>query len=311
MTRRLLVAATLVAAGMLPGCRSPAASSSPPHGVPEANDAEAPHVPFLERRAAHATRLRIDAPSPGKYEPGLVPEGVIEVHYPSGSLQLLAWLVVPDERSAPAPALVYFHGAFALTPKDLAAVRPFVDAGFVVMLPALRGENGNPGRLELLYGEVDDAVAATRWLAARPEVDGERIYAAGHSIGGGLAALLALRPDAPVRATASVVGLYVPQTFKRWSTSKTNAELVRFDPFDPAESTLRTLGPNVRDLVHPHIAYIGDDDPWFHPNADAIAAEAERWGAAVTVERVPGDHMSCLRPALDRYRAWVEAELGR
>lgn len=302
VVRGLAIAGVLLCGGA--GCR--------PKGVDEPT-AEAAHVPWVQRRAAHATELRVDGPSPGAFEAGFVPEGMSEVRYRSGELELLAWLARPsgEGEAAPAPGVVYLHGAFALGPKDAEAVRPFVDAGLVVLLPALRGENGNPGRLELLYGEVDDAVAAARFLAARPEVDPEHVYAVGHSIGGGLAALVALRPDAPVRMTASVVGLYVPETFQRWSRSEGNAALVRFDADDPAEGSLRTLAGNVRDVVHPHLAYVGEDDAWFHPNAERVRAEAERWGAPVTVTMVPGDHMSCLPPALDGFVAAIRADLAR
>jgi hypothetical protein len=291
-----------VLCGALVGCRTATG--------PEPAEGEAVYVPYLERRAAHATALRLDGPSTGRFEPGSVPEGVVEVRYPSGDLELLAWLAVPPNVEGPAPGLVYFHGAFALGPKDLEAVQPFLAAGMVVLMPALRGENGNPGRLELLYGEADDGAAAARWLAARPEVDGEHVYAVGHSIGGGLAALLALRPDAPVRLTGSVGGLYVPETFVRWSQSEGNAGLVRFDPNDPAEGSLRTLAPNVRDVVHPHHAYIGEDDPWFHPNGEVVRVQAARWGVPVTVTRVPGDHMSCLPPALAGFLAVIRADLA-
>ncbi len=310
MSRRFALALALASScgATLVACRSPT-TSEPAAAAPEP---EAPYTPYLERRAAHVTQLRVDAPSVGRYAPGVVPKGVIEVRYPSGELELLGWLALPEpareSEPAPAPGLVYFHGAFALTPKDLAAVRPFVEAGFVVLMPALRGENGNPGRLELLYGEVDDAVAAARWLAARPEVDPAHVYAAGHSIGGGVAALLALRPEAPVRLTASVGGLYVPQTFARWSASEANAELVRFDPRDADEITLRTLGPNLRDLVHPHLAYVGEGDTNFHANAEALREEAERWGVPLAVERVPGDHMSSLGPALERLLPRFQAD---
>lgn len=286
-----------------PGCRTSTGSTSA-----DTPTAPAPYVPFAERRAAHATQLRRDAPSSGAFEPGVVPPGATEIRYRSGEHELLAWLALPESAEGPAPGLVYFHGAFSLAPADFEAVRPFVEAGFAVLTPALRGENGNPGRQELLYGEVDDGVAATRWLAEHPQVDAEHVYAIGHSIGGGLAALVALHPEAPLRLSGSVGGLYVPETFQRWSRSKTNAALVRFDPFDPREGTLRTLGPNVRDLVHPHHAYIGEDDPWFHPNAVAIEAEAERWTAPLTVVMVPGDHMGCLTPALERFLALVQAD---
>lgn len=290
-------------------CPGSPASSSAPRATPSAARPE-PYVPYLERLAAHDTTLSRDEPSAGRFEPDFVPEGVQAVRYRSGDHDLLAWFALPANADGPVPGLVYFHGAFALGPKDRAAVQPFVDAGFAVLMPALRGENGNPGRQELLYGEIDDGVAAARWLADRPEIDGAHVYAAGHSIGGGVAAMVALRPEAPVRATASVGGIYVPETFQRWSRSKGNAHLVRFDAFDPNEGTLRTLGANVRDLAHPHHAYIGEDDTWFHPNAESLEAEAERWGAPVTVVMVPGDHMECLTPALAGFLEIVRAELS-
>ena len=68
------------------------------------------------------------------------------------------------------------------------------------------------------------------------------------------------------------------------------------------------LGANVRDLVHPHHAYIGEEDTWFHPNAEALEAEAERFDAPVTVVMVPGDHMSCLTPSLERFLAVIQTD---
>ena len=85
---------------------------------------------------------------------------------------------------------------------------PFLAAGFAVMTPTLRGENGNPGSFELFYGEVDDAEAAVRFLAAQPRIDSKRIYTFGHSVGGGISALLSLRPEIPVRKGGSSGGLY-------------------------------------------------------------------------------------------------------
>ncbi|MEM7152227.1 MAG: prolyl oligopeptidase family serine peptidase [Myxococcota bacterium] len=300
MVRRIVLSLCAIAAA----CR--------PAPSPESSSASASadaYVPYLERKSGHETQLRIDGPSRGRYEPGFVPEGAQSVQYPSGEHELLAWYAAPPDASGPRPALIYFHGDFSLAAHDFEAVRPFLDAGLVVMTPALRGENGNPGRLELLYGEIDDAAAAADWLAAQPEVDPEHIYAVGHSIGGAVSAMLALYPEAPLRFTASVGGIYVPETFQRWSSSKSNAALVRFDAFDPMEGNLRTLGPNVRDLVHSHHAYIGEGDSWFHPNAESVQAEADRWGRPFTMEYVAGDHMSSLQPALERFLGRVQADL--
>jgi hypothetical protein len=263
-----------------------------------------PSMSYLARRSAHATQLREHGPSPGRYADDLAPQPpAVKVTYRSGEHELAAWYAAPFGVSASirAPALVYFHGDFAFAADDFEVVRPFLDAGFVVMTPMLRGENGNPGAFELLWGEVDDARAAIEWLAAQPTVDPRRIYAFGHSIGGGVVALLSLYGDLPVRLTGSCGGIYVPETFARWANSTANAELVRFDPSDPNETQLRVLGPNLAWMVHRHVAYVGQDDPWFIENATGVERRAWELGKPFEVVKVPGDHMSSLPTALDAF----------
>jgi dienelactone hydrolase len=261
-------------------------------------------------RAAAPTILHTHGPSPGRFEDWPAPDGAQRRTYASAGRELWGWFSLPAPRpdDAKVPAVVYFHGAFSLTPDDFAKTLPLREAGLAVFTPTLRGENGNPGDLQLLWGELDDAVAAIAWTAAQPEVDPARVYAVGHSIGGALAALTSLRPDAPVRITGSVGGIYVPQTFVRWRDSRTNRHLVRFDPTVATETHLRVLGPNVADMVHPHVAYIGEDDGWFHANADAVAAAAAEVDAPFRTERVPGDHMTSLTPGLHAFVAVVAAD---
>ncbi|NJK33317.1 MAG: prolyl oligopeptidase family serine peptidase [Deltaproteobacteria bacterium] len=266
------------------------ASEEPPPPIEE-------RAPYLARRSAHVTRLHERGPSPGNYGELERPPGVLEVTYPSGELQLKAWLARPIGGYR-LPALVYFHGDFAFGADDFEVVRSFVSAGFVVMTPMLRGENGNPGDFELLWGEVDDARAAIEWVAQQPEVDRSRIYAFGHSIGGGVAAMLTLYPELPLRRTGSCGGIYVPETFRRWAASEGNADLVRFDPNDPDETELRVLGPNVAWMVHPHVAYVGQDDPWFLDNGAGVRDRAWSLGKPFDLVMVEGDHMGSLAPAL-------------
>jgi len=59
------------------------------------------------------------------------------------------------------------------------------------MYPSLRGGNQNPGAKEGFYGEVDDVIAAAKYLRTIPYVDPQRIYLGGHSTGGTLALLVA------------------------------------------------------------------------------------------------------------------------
>lgn len=277
-SRALALVLTVVACDRGAASQPPAAAATP-----------ASSGDFLQRRAQHPTALRHDGPSTGAQRLAPAPAGAQAVQYESGSLTLAAWLALPPG-PGPHPALVYLHGGFSLAPSDFEAVRRFVDAGWVVMTPALRGENGNPGRFELLWGELDDAVAAIQWLSRRAEVDPARIDVVGHSVGGGLAALVSLRPDAPVRGTASIGGLYEPSTFGRWARSDGNAALVRFDVDDRDETELRVLGPHVATMVHPHVAFIGRDDTPFLDNAARIEAAARQAGAPLRVVPVDGDH---------------------
>jgi dienelactone hydrolase len=245
--------------------------------------------------------LDLREPSPNAWDDETPPDGVERVTYRSGDLELFGWFARPPKATGPVPALQYHHGDFAFGADDFERCRPFLAAGFAVFTPTLRGENGNPGDFELIYGEVEDGVAAAQWLAAQDGIDRDRIYAFGHSAGGAVAAMLSLHPDAPLQLTGSVNGIYVPDTFARWVRMTANQNLVRFDPNDRAEVELRTLGPNVADMVRPHIAYLGSEDTWFHANAEAVATAAAAAGKDVTAEYVPGDHGTALGPALERF----------
>jgi len=67
----------------------------------------------------------------------------------------------------------------------------FREAGLIVFYPSVRGLNGNPGQIEGFYGELDDLVAATKWLKQQPGVDPDRVYLGGHSSGGTMVLLAA------------------------------------------------------------------------------------------------------------------------
>jgi dipeptidyl aminopeptidase/acylaminoacyl peptidase len=199
------------------------------------------------------------------------------------------------------PAVVYFHGGFAFGMSELDDCQPFLDAGFAVMTPTLRGENGNPGDFELFYGEVDDAQAAVLWLANQPRIDSTRIYTFGHSVGGGISALLSLRADIPVRKGGSSGGLYSKDVFYGWK---------RFAPFDLSidkEKDLRLLVGNIAFMQRAHIAYIGRKDSLARVTPEA-ESEARQSGAPLTIVMVEGDHFSSLAAAISAFAETIRLE---
>lgn len=256
----------------------------------------------MEKRAES---IQVFSTPPVKHlftQPTYAPEGVRAVEYTSHDatgkpLRLYAWLMMPDqaeaEREAEAeheatkrPAVVYFHSGHELGLSDAEEVRPFLDAGFAVMLPSLRGENGNPGHFEMFWGEVDDGLAAVHWLADQPEIDRERIYTFGHSAGGGISALLALAdPAAPIRFGGSCGGLYQASHLREWQPAPP------FESKQPRDYELRTLLDNAHLMNRPHYAYLGLADHLCENMPSASSPELH-------VRYVLGDHFSSLPIAL-------------
>jgi len=270
-----------------------------------------PYVPYVERRAAHRTRQIGTGPIEGvAMLPA--PPGVELVSYFSNGLELKGWLVKPKAASnQPRPGVVYLHNNFSLTMRSYDNALAFVEAGFTVFLPTWRAENGNAGDFELLYGEVDDAKAAIAWFAARPDILPDAVYVIGHSIGGGIAALLSLHPDQQARITASVGGIYRARTFWFWSNRSSTHNLIRFDPLDATEVTLRLLGPNVRDMANRHIAYAGEGDSFDTSYALHVQELAREFDAPYEVVLVSGDHMSSIDEAIQHFISEIRMDMER
>lgn len=264
------------------------------------------HGTYAERRAAHKTALRERGPATDKWPNDPPPDGAKRIVYRSGDLELFGWLAMPPAHSndkPKPPVLVYFHGGLYLDKGEFERCRPFLQAGFAVFTPTLRGRNGNAGAFELVYGEVDDAASAVKWIAAQPEIDPTRIHTFGHSMGGATSAMLSLRADVPVRSGGSSGGIYRAQTFRNWSSDPDARSLVRFDVDDPDEIELRLLGPFAKQLAHDHVAYLGTEEESFYAEAKIIESKAA--GAKFEVEQVPGDHFSALDPALAKFLARI------
>jgi len=128
-------------------------------------------------------------PDPGTPDPARygVPEMQAVGLETSDGLSLRSWYRPPARPGA--PVLVYFHGNAGHIGHRGHRARPYLDAGYGVLLAEYRGYGGNAGdpTEEGLYA---DGRAALDFLAKR-DVAGDRIVLYGESLGTGVAVQLA------------------------------------------------------------------------------------------------------------------------
>jgi dipeptidyl aminopeptidase/acylaminoacyl peptidase len=193
-------------------------------------EAVVPPEDYAQARSRFQTKLVRKGPSPQRALPVKPPTGVTEIEYPSGELRLKAWVNRPKDEKSKYPAILFLHGGFAFGAGDWDQTKPYRDAGFVVLAPMLRGENGQAGAFSYFYDEVDDVLAAAEYLSKQPYVDANRLFVAGHSVGGTMTLLAALASNR-FRAAASFDGAPYWGPF-------TEAKDLPFDKSDPREIQL-------------------------------------------------------------------------
>jgi acetyl esterase/lipase len=246
---------------------------------------------YAEARKHFRTRLVQQGPAPQPGEPEAPPPGVEEVEYQSGGLRLKAWVHrQPGEQKK--PAVLFLHGGFAFAPEDWDQSQPFRDAGFVVMTPILRAENGQPGVFTMFYDEVDDVLAAAEALADLPEVDSGHLYLAGHSAGGTLTLLAALS-SRRFRAAASLSG--APDQVK---FTLGREEIIPFDPNDPREFQMRSSLAFPQSFKCPVRLYFGSQELPFRMSSQEVARQAKSAGLNVEAVSVAGDHFTAVEEEL-------------
>jgi dipeptidyl aminopeptidase/acylaminoacyl peptidase len=299
-----LVAATCRAPPPVPASsppRDPAAPAPPPPS-PAADPSLAPKVaiqtePYeAARRSFHTTLLRRVA-SPQPSTPCHPPAGATEIRFQSGELELEAWVNEPADAATKRPALLFLHGGFTFGSDDWESAAPFRDAGFVVLAPILRGENGQAGDFTLFYDEVDDVLAAADWLIDRDYVDSSRLFIAGSSAGGTLALLASMLTD-EFRAVAT------------FSASPDQALLVShaqialpFDVKDERELAMRSPLAFAASFKAPVRMYFGASDHFVQVTR-RTAEVAKAHGLDVEAIALDGDHDSSVAPAIRRAVAW-------
>jgi formylglycine-generating enzyme required for sulfatase activity/dienelactone hydrolase len=256
---------------------------------------EAEDEDYAQARSRFQTKLIHRGPSPQEQPMPSPAAGVNVVEYMSGGLRLKAWLNRLSDEPSKHPAVLCLHGGFAFGAGDWEQSKPYRDAGFVVMMPILRGENGQPGAFSYFYDEVDDVLAAADYLAKQPYVDSKRVFLAGHSVGGTMTLLTAMASKL-FRAAASFDGAPYWAVF-------TDDWGLPFDKSDPREIYLRSPLPYTSSLKCPLRIYLHDAErdllgDYFTLLTRRMVAMAKNRGMDVDWVAVEGDHMSHVPAAM-------------
>ena len=278
--------------GLATSCRS----SNDPPGESSAARLTVPKEDYATARKRFRTHLVRQQPAPQTAEPLHAPPDAREVPFESDGLQLTAWISrdTDDSTHAPHPAVLYLHGGFGFDLDDWAATQPFRDAGFVVMAPILRGENGQPGVFSAFYDEVTDVLAAADTFARQPGVDPGHMYVAGHSVGGTLTMLVALA-STRFRAAASFSG--APDQ-RAWIAPQ--PQIAPYDPSNDEELRIRSPLAFADSFKCPVRLYWGNREPFFTNATREITRRAKAAGLDVDAVQVEGDHGTMVGPAIER-----------
>lgn len=288
-TRRSLLAGTfgLSAAALLPkGAHSEI--DQPPVLPLERED-------YAKARERFHTHLLRKMPAPEKSEPLGTPPGARRVTYPggpNGSIELVAWLSEYTPSKTLKPAVLFLHGGNATGDGHWALMKPFWQAGFVVLLPSFRGENGQQGNYSGFYDETSDALSAAAYLENLPGIEKDRFFLAGHSNGGTLSLLAAMtrkfRAAVPISA-----GVNSWRYFNRYTDE------LCFDETDPQEFIMRSSVCFGHSLKCPTLMLRGTQERPFDADHELLMSRATSVGTKIDHQLLPGTHNGVVPHAVD------------
>lgn len=246
------------------------------------------HEDLAEARSHFTTKILRSGPPPAEWDDLTTPPGAHEVTYQSGALHLKAWISIPNDPTKHA-AILFLHAGFEMEAEDWEVTQPFRDAGYIVMMPTARGENGQHGIFTMYYDEVDDVIHAADYLRSQPFVDPDRVFVAGHSVGGTLT-MLAAETYGHFRAAASISGGPDNALYLKYAKgARLNAP---FDPDDLREVQLRSPLAYAASFKCPVRLYYGTQEAYYALTQPRTAEIAHEHGVDAQAVAVEGDHGS-------------------
>ena len=208
----------------------------------------------------------------GPAEKLIEPEKV--AYQSTDGLTIHAYLYSPEDRSQKYPGLVYIHGGPTLQFFDdlQPNVQYFVQRGYVVLLPNVRGSTGYGKAFEEANdkdwgrGDLDDAIAGTEYMRGLSYVDPSNMGITGRSYGGILSMYaITNEPDA-FQAAAPMSG-YGDWPALRWEMELRHQKMQahEFGPLEENEELwIELSSQNKIDRVTAptFIVYGEGKDPW-------------------------------------------------
>ena len=280
----MIVTRRMILAGIAAGAVSRNAFAAVPFSTPDVLPLE--KQDYAAARRHFSTRLVKNGPSPEVSPPLGTPAAARRVTYPGGpdgSIPLIAWLAHYEPSQKLKPAVLFLHGGNATGDGHWELMKPYREAGFVVLLPSFRGENGQAGNYSGFYDETTDALAAANYLENLPGIDPDRVFLAGHSNGGTLALLSAMtrkfRAAVPISAGVSA-----------WRYFGRYTDEIRFDPENSREFIMRSSVCFAPSLKCPTLLLRGTEERPFDKDHQLLVDRARAVGVAIDRKLLPGSH---------------------
>lgn len=238
------------------------------------------------------TKLIKEMKAPQSFEEEIAPKGVNVVYYKSGTLKLKGWVSKRNTDIDKSPAVVFLHGGFAFSPLDWKDAEPFVESGFVLFMPMLRGESGNPGNFEMFGSEVDDVISAGEYVRSLSYVDPSKIFVIGHSIGGSLA-ILASQSNSPYKKAVAMSGYPKLVEF-----IKSYGDDVPFNINNDKELFIRNPFNFAGNVKIPLYLFCEQDDKYVQIINKEFSQVVNEEKEISNFEVIDGDHMTMVKPSV-------------